>query len=421
MSHSSPIRMKSLLLRTSFMLAGIIACLTDKQVRAENLVFSPSIAVSEEFTDNIFETSDNMRSEFITRLQPGFTSRYQTPFWNWDLGYNFDYRIHARNSRGDEYTHNGVLKCNLTLLDNFLFLDVSDTYHRVTLDVARNAATESSIFLNQTDQNTAIISPYLLWRLGEKGSLKTGYRYTDVRFWGDGIERREHAGFASLNRELSSKFSLSAGYDFTHLESQPTQYNKHDLFGGFRFEYAEKSFLYGQVGNSWQYFNRGGDASYLFWNAGITHDLGIAVATLETRVQTAIDPLAVTTNETRYSGRLEKTMQRGMIGFSTSYSEFVNSQNDITDQRRLSIGATGRYEFLQSLVASLAVTAERFYLNTDSGFPYHLNAACGLSYSFNRDLRLSLNYTFNTQRIDFDSDSIAIDTNRVVVEIKKVF
>lgn len=421
MSHTSSVRMKRLLVRMSFVMAEIVACFSDNQVFAAKLEFSPSIAVSEEFTDNIFETSDNKRSEYITRLQPGFSSSYQTPFWNWDLGYNFDYRIYARGSRGDEYTHNGVLKGSLTLLDNFLFLDVSDTYHRVTLDIARSAATESSIFLDQTDQNTATISPYLLWRLGEKGTLKTGYRYTDVRYWGEGIERREHAGFASLNRELSSKFNLTAGYDFTHLESQPTRYNKHDLSGGFRFEYADKSFLYGQVGNSWQYFNHGGAASYLFWNAGITHDLGIAVATLETRVQTAIDPLAVTTNETRYSGRVEKTLQRGMIGFSTSYSEYVNTQTDATDQRRLSFGITGRYELLQSLVASLAVTAERFYFDTKSGFPYHLNSICGIGYAFNRDLRIGLNYTYNTQRMDFDSDSIAIDTNRVVVDIKKVF
>jgi hypothetical protein len=413
--------MKRLLLGSCFVIVVLIACLTDRQAMAANLAFSPSLTVSEEFTDNIYETSHNKRSEFITRLQPGFTSRYQAPFWSWDLGYNFDYRNYARSSREDEYNHNGMLKGNLTLLDNFLFLDVNDTYRRVTLDVSRSADTESSLFLNQTDQNNAVISPYLLWRLGEKGTLKTGYRYTDIRYWGDGIDRQEHGAFADLNREVSSTLSLSAAYGFAHLESEPTQYNKHDLSGGFRFEYAEKSFLYGQIGNSWQFFSHGGDASYLFWNAGLTHDLGIAVATLETRVQTAIDPLAVTTKETSYSGRLEKTLQRGKVGFSTSYSEFVNAQTDSTNQRRLSFSGTGRYEFLKNLDASLAVTAERFYLNTGTGFPYHLNAACGLSYTFNHDIRLGLNYTYNTQRIDLDTATGALETNRVAVEIRKVF
>jgi len=416
-----PTRMKCLLLRMSFLIAATATCLPNKSALAESPAFRASLAVSEEVTDNVFETTNNKRTEFTTRLQPGFTSRYEAPFWNWNLGYNFDFRNYARSSRGNEYTHNGVLKGNLTLLDNFLFLDLNDTYQRVTLDVSRNAATESSLFLNQTDQNTANISPYVLWRLGEKGSLKTGYRYTDIRYWGDGIERREHAGIVSLTREVSSKFSLSAGYDFTHLESQPARYNKHDLSGGFRYEFAEKSFFYGQVGNSWQQFNNGGNASYLFWNAGVTHDLGFAVATLETRVQTAADPLAVSTRETIYDGKLEKTLQRGMIGISTSYSEFVNTQTDSRNQRKLAVSGTGRYEVLQSLTISLSATAERYSVHTGSEFPYHLNATSGLSYSFNHNLALSLNYMYDTKRNDLDDATGAIETNKVGIEVKMLY
>jgi len=315
MNQPIPTRMNGLLLRVCLLIAATGACLPNQPAMAANQAFRASMAVSEEVTDNVFETANNKRTEYITRLQPGFTSRYEAPFWNWDLAYNFDFRNYARSSRGNEYTHNGVLKGNLTLLDRFLFLDLNDTYQRVTLDVSRNATTESSLFLNQTDQNTASVSPYLLWRLGEKGSLKTGYRYTDIRYWGTGIERSEHAGFASLNREFSSKFSLTAGYAFTHLESQPTQYNKHDLSGGFRYEYADKSFVFGQVGNSWQQFKNNGNASYLFWNAGVTHDLGFAVATAETRVQNAADPLAVSTRETFYNAKLEKTLQRGICQY----------------------------------------------------------------------------------------------------------
>jgi len=383
--------------------------------------FRPSVTINEEFTDNIFEVSSNKRSEFITRIQPGFNSRYQAPFWNWDMGYNFDYRRYERKSRGDEYTHNAMLRGNLTLIDNFLFLEVSDTYSRVTLDVSRNAATESSIFLNQTDQNTATISPYLLWRIGEKDSLRTGYRYTDIRYWGSGIERQEHGAFADLNHQVSSKFSLSAGYGFTYLESQPSRYNKHDLSCGFRIEYAERSFIYGQIGNSWQQFVNGVDASYLFWNTGVTHDLGFAVAILETRVQTAADPLSVSTKETSYSGRLEKTLQRGMVGFSTSYSEYVNTETERGNRQRLSFNATVRHEVFQSLSANLTATAERLYSNTLSDYPYHLNATGGLSYLFNYDITLSLNYTYDAQRYGIDNSNGSIDTNRVVVEVRKIF
>ena len=420
-------RMKGLLLRTGFVIATIVACLTNKPALAANLAFRPFIAIGEEFTDNIFETADNKHTEFITRIQPGFTSRYQAPFWNWDMGYTFDYRNYARNSRSDEYAHDATLKGSITLLDNFLYLDVGDTYHRVPLDVARNVATESSYFLNQTDQNIATISPYLLWRPASKSTLKTGYRFIDTRYWDSiGIERQEHAAFADLNHEVTSKLSFSAGYAFLRLESKPTQYNKHDLYGGFRYEFADKSFIFGQIGNSWQQFNNGGNTSYLFWNAGVTHDLGFAVATAEAGVQIAADPLAVSTKETSYSGKLEKTLQRGKVGVSTSYSEFVDTEANTGNRRRLSFNGAGQYEVLPNLTPNVSVTIERFYDSINAGnigieFPYHISVATGLSYLFNHDITLSLNYTFDTKRNGIDNDIGSIEINRVLVEVKKMF
>ncbi|NVN91786.1 MAG: TIGR03016 family PEP-CTERM system-associated outer membrane protein [Desulfuromonadales bacterium] len=394
---------------------------TSASASAADMDFRPSLSISEEFNDNIFEVSANRRSEMITRVQPGATFRYQTPLWIWNTSYNFDYINYARNSRDSEFNHNGSLSGNITLPGNFLFIDLSDTYHRVTTDVSRDVATSSSLFLNQTDQNIATISPYLLWRLRGDNTLRTGYRFTDTRYWGPGVESREQGAFADLNHEISNKFSISAGYAFTHLESQPSQYNKHDISGGFRYEYAERSFVFGQIGNTWQQFNGSTDVSYLFWNAGITHDLGLAVATLETRVQTAVDPLSVSTKETSYSGRLERTLQYGMVGFATSYTEYLNIQTDKMDRRKLSFSGTGRYEILQHLTANLGVTAERFYFNTGTGFLYHLNATGGLSYTFKHDITLGLNYTFDTQRNDINTASGAIETNRVVVEVRKTF
>ena len=207
--------------------------------------------------------------------------------------------------------HNLDVRGNIALVENFLFLDFSDTYRQVPIDVARNnTATESSRFVNLTKQNTATISPYVIWRLKGDNTLRTGYRYTDIRYFDStGIDNQEHRAFADLTHALSSKFSLTAGYAFTRLESQTTNYNRHDLSGGFRYEYADRSFVFGQIGNSWQQFDRGGDANYLFWNAGVTHDFSFAVATAETRVVPSVDPLSVSTKETSYSGRLEKTLR----------------------------------------------------------------------------------------------------------------
>jgi len=411
------------------LLAGGVLFWLPVSSSAADIEFRPSISISEEYNDNIFETSTNKRNEFITRVQPGASIRYQTPLWSWNTAYNFDYINYARKNRDNEYNHNGSLTGNISLLNNFLFIDLSDTYHRVPTDVSRNASTSSSLFLNQTDQNVASISPYLLWRLRGDNTLRTGYRFTDIRYWGVGIDSREHRAFADLNHEISNKFSISTGYTFSHLESQPSMNNRHDVSGGFRYEYAERSFLFGQIGKTWQNFNTNSvDVSYLFWSAGIAHDFGVAIATIDTSVQTAVDPLSVSTRETSYTGRLERTLQYGLVGLTTSYSEFFDTQADRMDRRRLSFGVSGRYEILQHLAANFAATGERFYFNTgsaaptqSSSFPYHLNASASLSYSFKHDIALNLTYTFDAQLNSLSNSLGSIETNRVSVEVRKTF
>jgi len=391
-------------------------------VTAADMSFKPSLAVSEEFTDNVYELVVNKRSDFITHVQPGIAFTYQAPLWNWDVGYTLDYRTYARDSKGDEISHHGNLKGTTFLMENFLYLDVGDTYSRVTLDVSRTAATESSLFLNQTDQNVAFVSPWMLFRPTTKSTLKTGYRFTDTRYWGTGIEKQEQHGFADLNYELTSKLNLTAMYGFTHLESIPSNYNKHDASAGFKYEYTDKSFLFGSVGNSWQRFDRTGATTYLFWDAGVSYDAGFFLATLTTSSKTTEDPLAVSTKENSYSIKLDKTLQRGTLGLNASYSEFINSRTDAIDHKKASCGATARYEVLPGLNANLDLTTEHFGQQAgSSNLPWRFVGNGGLSYAFKNELTLGLTYTYTTELRDLNTLVGSKQVNRAILELKKVF
>jgi hypothetical protein len=410
-------------MRVNILLSLVICAMLFGTVPAggSDKILTPSIAVSEEYTDNVFEVPGEKRDEFITRVLPGFALKYSAPFWDWDMNYSFDYRHYARNSKGDEYTHNALAKGNLRVIDNFLYLDLNDTYSRVSLDVARDV-TKESLFLNQTDQNIATVSPYLLWRPGAKNSLRTGYRYTDTRYWDSaGIDKIVHGAFADLTHEVTSKFSLTAGYAFTRLESRLSDYNKHDVYGGFRYEFADKSFLYGQIGNSWQRFSSGSNVSYLFWNAGITHDLGFAVATVETKVETTEDPLSVSTKLTSYSGKIYKTLQRGHIGLAASYADYVFTETGVRDRNNLSFTGMVNYEILPDITASLSAIGEQFSRKIATDYPYRLTTIAGLSLALKNDLALNVNYTYVVYRYSLNDGTGAREINRVVAEVKKTF
>ena len=437
-----------------FLLNGLLL-LMSVQASAADFEFKPFVSLSEEVTDNVYEVATGRRTDYISRIRPGASYRYQTPLWTWEAAYTFEYRNYARGSNGDEYNHDGSLKGNITLVDNFFFLDISDTYKRVTLDVARNVTTETSLFINQTDQNIATISPYLLWRLRGDNTLKTGYSFTDTRYFGvngtdnngttsyqgnNGIDRQEHRGYADLTHEVTSKLSLTTGYSFTRLQSDPGQYNnsnsnrynKHDLSGGFKYEYADKSFVSAQIGNSWQHFDGGGNVSNLFWNVGITHDFnGAVVGTLETKVAFTEDPLVVSTMETTYRAKLDKTFLRGSIGGAVFYSEYLNTQTDVMDHRTQGVSASGRYEIMPDVTASLMVSVDKYSqlsasqqtagLQTTTDYPYRLTGTGGLNFAFNKELTLALNYTYATQRNGFRDATGATEINKVVVEVKKSF
>jgi hypothetical protein len=249
-----------------------------------------------------------------------------------------------------------------------------------------------------------------------------------------------HDAFADFKYELTPKFSLSAGYDFSRSETSSVSYDTHDVYGGFNYQYADKSSIFGKVGYTWQLFNTGENTSFPFWDAGIIHDLGIALATLETTVQITPNPLAVSTKTTSYTGKLDRTLPRGAVGLSCAYTVYENTQTGvnstqagINNQRKLSFSGNGRYEVWDKLIANLAVTAEHYYepgvdptiLSTEqsppTNFYYHLNATGGLSYTFNYDIILSLNYTYETYRINLNDATGAIEINRGIVSVKKAF
>jgi len=388
---------------------------------AADFRFTPVLSLSEEFNDNMLNTAHDRQSDFITRLQPGAAALYRGPSLNGELSYNFDYQNYARGTREDEKNHFLALRGSAELVDNFLFLEASDTLSRVSLKVTRDVTSESA-FANQTDQNRGSFSPYLLWRLGSKSTLKTGYRFTDTSYWGSpGIDKREHRGFADLSHEPLARLQLSAGYAFGRAATDLVDYDQHDLSSGFRYEYAEKSHLYAGIGNSWQSFSDTRSASNLFWHAGISRDVGFAVGTLETRAQYAEDPLTVSTKETSYSARLERALQHGALGISSSYSKYLDTRGGAGVRRKAVVGGFARYEMTPRLNASLALTGDKVSRETVDDYAYRLNGTAGLDYGFNYDISASLNYSYIVYRRDWESAADAKETNRVVFAVRKAF
>lgn len=383
--------------------------------------FAPTFSVTETYSDNVYEEAHDKRSDFITRLQPGAAFRLASPCLNGELSYNFDYHDYARGTRTNEKNHNLSLRGGAELIDSLFFLDFSDKYSRVSLDAARDVTTES-LFANQADSNVGSFSPYLYRRFGEKGGLKAGYRFTDTSYFDSpGIDKRENRAFADLAFEPAARLAVACSYSFARVKSDAGDYDENDATASFKYEYAEKSFLYGSIGNIWQDFSYGRKVSNLLWSAGVNRDFGTLLATLEAKVLFTEDPLTLSMKETVYRAALDKTLEHGVLGINTTYTKYADTSGLIPQRRKGAVELLGRYEISPRLTGLLSATADRVSGGSLEGYPYHFNGRLGLSCSFNYDVTATLEYGYVEYRHALDSAADAIRSNRVILTVKKLF
>ena len=199
-------------------------------------------------------------------------------------------------------------------------------------------------------------------------------------------------------------------------------YDQHDLHGGFRYEYLEKSFLFGGVGNSLQAPSVGSNVSNPFWNAGISRDFGYLSTTLETRVEYSEDPLAISTKTTSHNLSMEKPLQNGSVGVFSAYRKYADTLDAASGQRRKAeVGGFWRGELTPRLNATLTVSGDKVSRQSLQDYAYHLSSWAGVSYSFNDGITASLKYSYIEYRRDLESSANAKQTNRLILDLKKVF
>ena len=316
----------------------------------------------------------------------------------------------------------------LKLIDDSLLLDLSDTYSRVSLDIARDR-TQESLIANQSDSNIFAASPYFQFHPGPATTVRTGYRYTNVWYKDPtAIDRREHDGYVDATYAYSPRLNLSASYTYTH-ENSINQFNRHAPYAGFRYEYGEKSFLFAQAGYTWISFKNGGNADYPFWNAGITHTIDTWSVILKTGVQYPEDPTSGFTRETDYSLAINKELNRGTVGASLYFANYKGTNtglinnipgSDIDVSNKYGAGITAKYDLTTKLTGNFNGSIERYDHRTTNSYSRRIFINPSLSYALPRDFTVALNYVF----VDSYSPATPTDTyqvNRVSLELKMTF
>jgi uncharacterized protein (PEP-CTERM system associated) len=179
---------------------------------------APRISLYEAFNDNIFQTSSNRRSDFITYIIPGITVRGDTPRLQASIDYSPTAQIYASHSDQSNVAHNLSAYALATLVEDTLFFDFRG-FAGITPTSGGQAVgsggisspgfggfgtstTGSSGFISKNNQ-TQIYSfsgtPSFVHRFGDAGTLTIADRVSQTIFNNNGSSTVFFPGQASAS------------------------------------------------------------------------------------------------------------------------------------------------------------------------------------------------------------------------------
>jgi uncharacterized protein (PEP-CTERM system associated) len=151
---------------------------------------TPSVNITEAFNDNIFQSSNHHKSDFITYITPELSIRTETPRLQASLDYAPTASIYASHGGEDSVAQNLNLYGLATLVDDALFLDVrgfagvspkngnvpigSNGLGAASIGGFGGSSANGTAFLsrnNQTQTYSFSVSPYFVHRFGDAGTL----------------------------------------------------------------------------------------------------------------------------------------------------------------------------------------------------------------------------------------------------------
>jgi hypothetical protein len=177
----------------------------------------PSIAVSEEFTDNIFMNNAQKRYDFITSFTPALMLLANRPRFQLAAGGSNSSDLYARGSSPND----GFAR------QNFIAGMVYEPTPRLTFTTTETFlrdqspdATSGGFSLGGQASWTNVLTPGLDWRVGPQTVLSLAATYGVVRLEGQGagIDSDTYGFLSNLGHAFTPRFTGMIGYNFTYLD-----------------------------------------------------------------------------------------------------------------------------------------------------------------------------------------------------------
>jgi hypothetical protein len=376
-------------------------------------LISPSLTVHQEFNDNIFETRSSHKADLMTSVAPAISIQYHAKRLDCDFNYSPTYQTFLNNSGRDELIQSARLEGKFSVIDNFLYLNIFDSYRRTSVDPNRE-----NLFTNQTDVNSFSISPYITYHLNPRWTADGGYIYSNLSTPGTALSNiQSNAVFLSLTRQMSATTRAFMGADGAQIESGDSRFSRVSHFVGLQHTYSAGSSVSAKGGYSLFLPQSGSSSISPYWDI----DLGYSWRSYSLNVSTGIlydNQLALRASETMYAkARLARKYHRGVIGVFARYSQVTNNQLGTSSSKWFSNGADATYELTSRATASASMITDKYQHEQQ----YHNSYTLGINYLLAYDLSLTASYGHLAFSDIVFAPTGATEVNRIDITVTKSF
>lgn len=179
----------------------LLACLISAPVWAGDWKFTPSITLSERYTDNVdLEANAQADSDWITEISPRITMSRSGARIKANVDYSLQGLLYANDSDQNDLRHNLNGRVNAELAKEWLFLDASARISHELLSLADAGGLGDPVGIgNTTSVGSYSLSPYLKHRFGSAATVEARLTQNGV-FIGD----------SAVSDTNSTRYQLSA-------------------------------------------------------------------------------------------------------------------------------------------------------------------------------------------------------------------
>lgn len=403
----------------AFISGAVIFIVQSEQAIAE-MSLTPAVSLSEEYNDNIFLSGSEPQSDLITRTTPSLSVLYRTSYWTWDGFYGWEYRQFRKNTQYDGSRQTLSLRNQTEIISNTAYLSATEDVRRVSTDVTRDFTRQGPL-LNQVDQNSLIINPYILIRPGEATTVALGHVYYDLTFKrGEGINRTDHTDYVEAGTRVSSHFTTSVGISRLREDNSINDYEQLEAYVGLRIIPAEHYELSGRAGRGRLNYQSGAGFYQTTWNGRIQAQISNAVLILESSRQHSQDPLRISSRTDTQMIGLRREDARTTVSISGAQSIYFD--NVVNRQTAFSRSTQGsiRHRVTQRMTVFLESSYQHLEDRLFGSRTYSSQSGLRLSHQLAETLSLAAEYRQSSSY----SPTVDVNTyvvNRSSVELRALF